>query len=361
MNHSQTLKRAWNILWSYRALWIFGLLLAITSASGSSSNVNFSFSGDDFGNRQWLTPPAELTRELNRLGESFEALFTPEKFSTLLWIIAGLVSFGLLVFVLFRIANYVSKVALVQMVDRLEATGEKLTWKQGLRLGWSRSAWRLFLIDLVIYLPLVLAVIVLFGLAALPVLSSALSGQEPGWTSVIATIGLFFSMMFLVMLVGLALSLVMALIQRACVQGNLGVTASIRQGAHLVRQHFMDVFLMWLLLVGVSIAFFLVILPIAMLVLGVAALLGGGAGWLTYTLLHTGASELGPILWAVVAGTGVFGILITLPLAFLGGLREVYLSTAWTLTYRELDAMAVTSPKPADGNKVLPTTESSPA
>ena len=361
MNHTQTLKRAWNILWSYRALWIFGLILAITTTSASSNNINFTFSGDDFEKRQWLTPPAELTRELNRLGESLEALFTPEKSTTLFWIIAGLVGFGLLVFALSRIANYVRKVALMRMVDQLEATGEKLTWKQGLRLGWSRSAWRLFLIDLAIYLPFMLAIILLFGLAILPVLSSAFNGQEPGWASVLATLGLFFSMMFLAMLVGLALSLVMALIQRACVLGKLGVTASIRQGAHLVRQRFTDVFLMWLLLVGVSIAFFLVILPFAMVLLGVAAVLGGGAGWLIYTLLHTGAGELVPIFWAVVAGVSVFGILITIVLGLLGGLREVFLSTAWTLTYRELDAIAEISPKEAGGPKALPTTESAPA
>jgi len=34
------------------------------------------------------------------------------------------------------------------MVDGHETMGEKVGFRQGWRLGWSRSAWRLFLIDL---------------------------------------------------------------------------------------------------------------------------------------------------------------------------------------------------------------------
>ncbi len=29
MKHSEILKRAWKILWDYKALWIFGVILAI--------------------------------------------------------------------------------------------------------------------------------------------------------------------------------------------------------------------------------------------------------------------------------------------------------------------------------------------
>lgn len=50
MNHQQILKRAWHILWNYRAIWVFGILLALTTASGGGggqsgwrSNFNDSF------------------------------------------------------------------------------------------------------------------------------------------------------------------------------------------------------------------------------------------------------------------------------------------------------------------------------
>ena len=42
MDPIKILKRAWKILWSYKALWIFGIILALTT-SGS----NFRFSGNN--------------------------------------------------------------------------------------------------------------------------------------------------------------------------------------------------------------------------------------------------------------------------------------------------------------------------
>ena len=40
MDHMKVLKRAWQILWSYKALWIFGIILALTTSSGSNSGGN---------------------------------------------------------------------------------------------------------------------------------------------------------------------------------------------------------------------------------------------------------------------------------------------------------------------------------
>ena len=34
MNHKNVLKKAWQVLWRYKALWLFGVLLALTSVSG---------------------------------------------------------------------------------------------------------------------------------------------------------------------------------------------------------------------------------------------------------------------------------------------------------------------------------------
>jgi len=40
MKHAQILKRSWEILWSYKALWIFGIILALTTASGGGGGGN---------------------------------------------------------------------------------------------------------------------------------------------------------------------------------------------------------------------------------------------------------------------------------------------------------------------------------
>ena len=40
MDPVKILKRAWQILWSYKALWVFGFILALTAAGSSGGNAN---------------------------------------------------------------------------------------------------------------------------------------------------------------------------------------------------------------------------------------------------------------------------------------------------------------------------------
>ena len=37
MNYTKALKRAWETTWRYRALWIFGVILALTTISWSTA------------------------------------------------------------------------------------------------------------------------------------------------------------------------------------------------------------------------------------------------------------------------------------------------------------------------------------
>jgi hypothetical protein len=50
MKHTEVLKRAWKNMVSYKALLIFGIILALTtSGGGGASGTSFySFNGDDF-------------------------------------------------------------------------------------------------------------------------------------------------------------------------------------------------------------------------------------------------------------------------------------------------------------------------
>ena len=282
--------------------------------------------------------------------DTLEAYLTPEKLNALVGVGIALVCLILLVAIVFRMANYVSRVALIRMVDRYETTEEKVSWKQGFRLGWSRSAWRLFLIDVVIYLPLVLVFIAMFGCAALPLASSMLAGEEPGAVSLVTMIGALFLVIFMIFIIALLLSLVMELIRRECVLKESGVIDSIRQGLLLLRRHFKDVFLMWLILLGISIVYIVALIPVIILFLGIGALVGGGMGYLAYTLWGV-AGDVTTIITAVAVGLAFFIPILVIPIAFLGGLLETYISTAWTLTYRELnlvDSGAAEIPSPID-------------
>jgi len=84
---------------------------------------------------------------------------------------ALLISIGILALfskVLTILLRYTSKASLIRMVDENERNGKMVSVGQGLRLGWSRMAWKLFLIDLVITLPLILVFTLLLGLSISP-------------------------------------------------------------------------------------------------------------------------------------------------------------------------------------------------
>lgn len=264
----------------------------------------------------------------------------PGVVSTLLAIGIGLACLIVILIIVGAIARYVSETALIRMVDDYEETGQKRRVRQGFRMGWSRSAFRLFLIQLVVGLPTALAFILLFALALAPLLLWVTRAEAAGVIGTVITIGLFILIVLLAIVVGVVLAILMKFFWRACVLEGLGVTAAIRQGYAVVRQNLKDVVLMWLITVGLRIGWAIVMIPVVFLLLVVSAALGGAlallAGWLTGLAFE----GLTPWIVAGVVGIPIFILVLAAPLTFLGGLLEVFLSSTWTLTYRKLHAKA---------------------
>ena len=349
MKHMQILKRAWAILWNYKILWIFGIVLALTSASysGQGSNGGISSGGNGSHSTGSITLPGNLPPELsqwiNQANQFFSYGMTAQVVGILVAIIIGLVCLALVIGVILRMANYVSQVALIHMVDHYEGTGEKLSFKQGLRRGWSRSAWRLFLIDLVIFVPFFLVVVALLACAATPAFIGLAAGSAFSFMGIIGTIGLVFLFIFLVLLASLALTLILEMMRRVCVLQDKGVMDSIRLGWRLVQQNLKDIFLMWLILLGIQIAFGLVLIPVGILIALVGVLVGGAIGVAFYFGLHA----MTGIIAGVVIGLFILIVLVSIPLLFLRGVLETYLSTSWTLVYREIQPAMPVLAEPA--------------
>ena len=229
MDPIKVLKRAWEITWRYRALWIFGIILALTTGGGGfrggggGDGIQYNLKGEDFPDFQWGQIPF------------------PEIVNTLIAIGVGLACVIVILIIAATIARYVAETALIRMVDDYEETGEKRSVRQGFRMGWSRTAWRLFLIKLLIGLPTALAFILLFVLAFAPLLLWATESKVAGVIGTVTTIGLFFPILFLTIVVGVVLSLLRKFFWRACALEELGVIESIRQGFGVVKQHLKDV------------------------------------------------------------------------------------------------------------------------
>ena len=321
MDHTKVLRRAWHTVWNYRALWIFGIILALTTGGSGSNWGQYNFGSEDFSGR----------------GLRLERI-SPNIGSMLLALGIGLACLIAIVIIVAAIARYVAETALIRMVDDHEETGQKRSVRQGFRMGWSRSAFRLFLIDLLIGLPVAVVFILLFLLAAAPLLLWATESTAAGALGTATTIGLGLLVVLLLIVVTAILSVLKPFFRRVCVLERRGVTEAIRQGYAMVRHNLKDVIVMWLITLGLRIGWVIAMIPVVLLLLVVSVAVGGLLALVAGGL--TGLAFEGPAPWIVggMVGIPVFILVMAAPLAFLGGLFEVFLSSTWTLTYRELRA-----------------------
>ncbi len=369
MDFVKVLKRSWHMVTHYRALWIFGIVLGLVTFSGEAGLLGgldrdtqspqgiviTPMYGETFHHALQRTVQAELARverEFSIAVREIDQLFTQElgrRFAVdLLTVLAVLTAAFAITWIVSKIARYVSEAALIRMVGEYEDTGERRGVWQGLRLGASRRAWRLFFIDLAIDIPVTLAIMLLFVLALGP-LVLGIRGSAPA-SVVVGSLfsgSLLMAGIALAVVAGTLLSVLKRFFRQACALEGLGVIASVRRGWAVVRYKPTDVLVMWLIMLGVRLGWsvvvalsFVVLFPLLILFIvlgGVAAALPAYLVFLLSSLAFEGAL---PVLLAVVVGLPIFILVMLAPWWCLGGLMEVFKSSVWTLTYRELHAAA---------------------
>ena len=117
MNHIKILKRALNITVNYRVLWIFGILLALTSGGGSGGgNGGGGSRGTSSGSSNGGNIPGFNGQ--NPFGQF--PLITPAVISTLIGLAIGFACLVLILIVIGNMVRYVSETALIRMVAQYE-------------------------------------------------------------------------------------------------------------------------------------------------------------------------------------------------------------------------------------------------
>jgi len=302
MDFGNVLKRAWEIVWKFKVLWIFGILASCGQASGSGgSNSGFSFSSDDKN----FSPQVE--QFFNRLDPTAITIL----------IVIGIIVVLFLV-VLAILLGTVGRVGLIRGTLKAEQGAERLSfgelWRDGLTYFW-----RVFGLNLVIGLIILFAWLILFIL---------------GIILTVGTLGIFLICLIpLLCLLIPAMWVVSVIVEQAnvaLVVENLSITEAIKRGWQVVIDHIGPMIVMGLILVlgvgliGGAIIGLPLLIVIAPAVTGIAV----------------GTSE------AIRNGLLVSGLffLVYLPvLLLLSGILKAYISSAWTLTYLRL----TTKPSPA--------------
>jgi hypothetical protein len=363
MDNMKILKRAWYILWNYRTLWIFGLILALTvcgtanfgpgSKGSSQNNHTNNVQGSIPWDSQTFQDPQKFLDTIEKTGSQLaDTVISQHEVKALIGFVVAFIALMLLVGVGMTILRYVSESAVIQMVDGFEARSEKLTIKQGFQLGWSPTAWRLFLIDLLIGFVPGLIMILLLGLTGWGAYSFFIS--DPSNSTVIVTIAVLAGFIFLFLLISVFFFLVVGMLRhfiiRACTIEKLGVWASVRRGFYIALKNWKSVVLFWLVMLGLGIAWWIislllviVLIPLLVGTVVIGALVGSIPGLVIGLISSIFLTGYWPIVVGVVFGFPIFILVAVLPLLFIQGFAQVFRYTSWTLVFRELQS------KRADG------------
>ena len=376
MDTIQILKKSLSLVWRYRALWLFGALLALTVSNALWLGFTPNREGGVMQNKIIFLvstvyfPGQGVTIDFRGLDgpvvriEGLEPVRIQDlsKVVSLSDVWALLISIGVLVLISALLAilfRSTSQAALIRMVDENERNGKMVSVRRGLRLGWSRVAGKLFLIDLVIALPLILAFSLLFFLATSPLF---LLGVGSGAESLVKVLGISLLTLaglilftILAMATAFILSITRPVMRQACAVDGLGVGASIRQSFSLLKIRFDKVFITWLVWLAIRFAWAILIIP-AILILSpllLFTMLAGIVIGAIPALLAAGIASLfvSPIFaWIIGAifGLPLFALVTFSPIIFLNGLVQVFMSSFWTLSYREFRPLARTALQPVN-------------
>jgi len=294
MDISAIFKRAWEITWKHKGLWLLGILANCSSGSSqTSSNVSrmpqYTVGGGEFPQiDHWLQSVPEGT-----------------------WIAIGIAVVGglILLALIFWVLAAIGNGGLIAGFHMAE-TGETVTLASAFQQGF-RYFWKLLAIQLIL------------GLASLVVILPVVFG---GALMSILTLGIglicFIPLICLLIPLGIALSIYTLLTQIALIVEELDIVAAFQRAWDVFRSNLGEVIVMGLILgVGGFIVGLILAIPFILMVLP----------FITGLIVNTESST--------IAGLSVtlIGILFYMPVLLLAsGIMRTFITGSWTLTYRSL-------------------------
>lgn len=295
MRIGEVLSRAWQIIMKHKVLWLFGILASCGSGGGGggggSGNRSFNFNSDvPFDARSYIPdflrniPPAEMGV-----------------------IITALILIVLVLAVLVIFISTIGRIGLIHGTVLADRGAEKLSFGE-LFTGSLAYFWRVFFLNLIVGLFIILAVVIIVVPLAISVV---------GIACLIPLICLFVPISWFI-------TIVLSQANVAIVVENLGILEGLRRGWEVVRADIGIYFLMSIiLLIGIAgIAGFIIALPIIIIITPLI-IRGMASGF--QTALRS------QLLLTLLCFAGYLPVLIVL-----SGILHGYIESAWTLTFMRL-------------------------
>jgi hypothetical protein len=184
-----------------------------------------------------------------------------------------------------------------------------------------------------------LAGILLFGLILAPLPLWVNGSEGVIFTFAFLTGGLLLVAIGVVIVAATVASLLTRLAHQACALDGLTATGAIGEAFRVLWQHPKDAGLMWLIVLGLKLGWAVAMVPVVLLLLGAGLMIGGFPALAAGGLAGLAATVDVPVFVALALGIPIFLLVLFGPLVLLGGLREVLISSLWTLSYQELQGL----------------------
>jgi hypothetical protein len=305
LDYGNILRRAWNITWKHKILWLFGILAGLVGAGagnpgGRGPDINYQFNYQD----------PDLPPGIRRLFGNVDL-----DQNVILAIIAGLACVALIVFVVFVVLAVIGRGGLIGGIRLADQQG-RVSFGEAWGIGLSKFL-PVFLIGLVVWVvgllitgasTLLAATICLLPLACVGFLLVAVLGV---WTQ---------------------------LAQIAAVKEGLDVFGALGRAWQVIRDNLASIIILGLILVVINVVVgFLLAAPIVAIVF--PAVVG--------LIFLSNQAAIAGNLGLIVAG---LCFVIYVPIAIIiGGILQTWVTAAWTLAFEQLSA-----PRPAVGPAVTP-------
>jgi hypothetical protein len=163
-------------------------------------------------------------------------------------------------------------------------------------------------------------------------------------TFALLTGGLFFLALFALIVAGALVRAWKRLAHQVCALEGARPGEAIRRGWRMMVAFPKDAGTTWVLALAVHLIWAAAFVPLILLLFSAAILVGTLPGLAAGALARLATTGDTPILIGVGVGAAFFIGVLTAPVLLLGGLREVFISSLWTLTYRELRRLPRSEP-----------------
>jgi hypothetical protein len=277
--------RAWRLTWQHKVLWIFGFLAALGSGSAPNTNSRVELEGRG----RW--PDLDL----GDLGRRLEVFF--EGLSPAAWvaIVIVLMLIGLVIFLL----SVLGRGGLIGGILAADSTGT-VSFGQAWEAG-TRNFGRIFVIRLLVFLVGFVVSLVAIGLAALGILGAiGLNPVNLAPVAILGSLGCLVPLLCVLALLLIPAQIVTYFAELAAVIENLGPGAAFRRAWAVLRANLGSLLLLGFLAIlvgiGVSLVLAIVFIPLALPIILLTIGLINGAANTTWA----GAALLGLCLVVVI-------------------------------------------------------------